>query len=52
MLNATICIFYAFAFMFLTSIFDLRRYNDAYVPGTMKFTTFIDELVGKNINLF
>ena len=37
----------------LISIFDVRRYHVAYLscaylPRTMKFTTVIDELVGKN----
>ena len=45
--------FYSSAFIiFLISIFHVRRYDGeylscAYVPCTMKFTTFIDESVAK-----
>ena len=47
MINASICLF-----TLLLSIFHVRRYDGEYlscadVPCTMKFTTFIDESVGK-----
>ena len=53
MINATFCFFTHLLFVFLISIFDIKRFNDAYlsctyVPRTVKFTTFIDESVGKN----
>ena len=52
MTNATFCFFTHLLFIFLISIFDVERFNDAYlsctyVPRTVKFTTFIDESVGK-----
>ena len=49
MINATICfVFNNLLVVFLILIFDVRRYNSAYlscvyVPRPMKFTTFIDE---------
>ena len=53
MMNATICFLLICFLFFLISIFDVRRYNGAYlscayVPRKMKFTKFIDESVEKN----
>ena len=53
MVNANTCFFNHLIVVFLISIFEVRRCNSAYlscvyVPRLVKFTTFIDESVGKN----
>ena len=44
---------FVFTYLFLVLFFDIRKYNSAYlscayVPRPIKFTTFINESVGKN----
>ena len=54
MINATISFFFTHLLLVsLISIFDFTRYNGAYmscgyVSRLMKFTTFMNESVGKN----
>ena len=53
MINATILFFTHFLLVFVMSEFDVTRHNGSYLsccyaPCPMKFTTFIDESVGKN----
>ena len=57
MINALFLLFsFLFNLVFLISNFDVRYdgayLSCAYVPCTVKFTTFIDELVGKNKSVF
>ena len=56
MINASTCFFTHWLLVFLTSVFDVRRYNCSclscsYAPRPMKITAFIVESVEKNMSI-